>query len=122
MANIQNLTPFPKGHKASPEVVKRGGINSQKVQKEKRTLRQIAETLGNMEVSPKIIEQYQKMFPHLKPDTVAKTLIMAGAYQKAIVERDVSAMKFIAEVNGEIKQEQTIVPIQININGEDSNC
>ena len=38
------------------------------------------------------------------------------------MERDISAMKFIAEVQGEVKQEQTIVPIQININGEDSNC
>lgn len=122
MANIQNLTPFPKGHRASPEVVRKGGINSQKVQKEKKTLRQIAEDLGNMEVSPKIIEQYQKMFPHLKPDTVAKTLMVAGAYSKAVMERDVKAMRFIAELKGETKNTEIIAPIQIVINGEDKNC
>lgn len=123
MGNPQNLIP---NSQRSPEelraMTRKGGIASGKVRKEQKTLREIAKSLGDMEVNEKVIEQYQKLFPNLKKDVVAKTLIMAGAYQKAIMERDVSAMKFIAEVQGEVKQEQTIVPIQININGEDSNC
>lgn len=101
----------------------KGGTKSAMVKKEKKTLRQIAEDLGDMEVSPKIIEQYQKMFPHLKSDTVAKTLMVAGAYSKAVMERDVNAMRFIAELKGETKSNtEVIAPIQIVINGEDKNC
>ena len=123
--NTQNLIPFNKSNLSKEEVRainSKGGKKSAEVRAEQKTLRQIAQSLGNMEVNEKVIEQYQKLFPNLKKDTVAKTLIIAGAYQKAIMERDISAMKFIAEVQGEVKQEQTIVPIQININGEDSNC
>jgi len=38
MANEQNLKPFPKGHKASEEVVRRGGINSGKARREKKRI------------------------------------------------------------------------------------
>jgi hypothetical protein len=123
MANEQNLQKYSEmTPEQQREFHSKGGIASQKIKAEQKTLREIAKSLGDMEVNEKVIEQYQKLFPNLKKNTVAKTLIMAGAYQKAIMERDVSAMKFIAEVQGEVKQEQTIVPIQININGEDSNC
>lgn len=121
--NNQNLIKYhERTTEQQREFHSKGGIASQKKRKEIKTLKQIAQEFGQMAVNKETIAKFQAIFPDLKKDTVAKTLLMASAYKKAIKNEDVQAMRFIAEVEGETKSQQVVTPIQIVINGEDKNC
>lgn len=118
-----NLIPFGELTEAEQRRIRSmGGKASVKKRKEIKTLKQIAQEFGQMQVNKETIAKFQALFPDLKKDTVAKTLLVATAYKKAIKGEDVQAMRFIAEVEGETKSQQVVTPIQIVINGEDKNC
>lgn len=84
------------------EIARRGGIASGEARRRKRTLREIAEMLADETISVP------------QPDGASKVqtydvAMIQRQYQKAIVEGDTNAAKFITNLLGEeVLQQQTI--------------
>lgn len=99
MANEQNLEGHGFGEQTASEqreIARAGGIASGEARRRKRTLRQIAEMLAEKNVNI------------TNPDGTREQVTMDVAlvqrqYQKAVMDGDTTAAKFIGELLGELK-------------------
>lgn len=106
--NEQNLID---NSKRSPKEVRengrKGGIASGESRRQKKTWRMIAEELGNMAVINEKQQKGLQKFFKLNGETTHDTLVIARAYSEA-ANGNVQAMRFIADLKGEITQRHDI--------------
>ena len=94
---------IPQAHKLTVEEQSAGGKASGKARKERKTWRMIAEELGNMAVINEKQQKGLQTFFKLNGETTHDTLVIARAYSEA-ANGNVQAMRFIADLKGEITQ------------------
>jgi hypothetical protein len=83
---------------------RKGGIASGKAKREKRTWRQIAETIGQMQLhNKKQIQSVKDFLGELTGEATHDDAVIAAAYEQAATG-NVNAMRFIADLKGEITQ------------------
>lgn len=98
---------FKSGAKAV-ESGRKGGIASGKAKREKRTWRQIAETIGQMQLhNKKQIQSVKDFLGELTGEATHDDAVIASAYEQAATG-NVNAMRFIADLKGEIVNKQEI--------------
>lgn len=113
MANEQNLKPFIAGTISSEEAKKngaKGGVASGIARRKKRTLREIAEMIGNMEVKnpkTKAIMEAAGFEGTPTNDDAAFFGIMLKAQNG-----DAAAMKFLSEMRGQYSTRVEVEPVQ----------
>jgi hypothetical protein len=87
---------------------RKGGIASGKAKREKRTWRQIAETIGQMQLhNKKQIQSVKDFLGELTGEATHDDAVIASAYEQAATG-NVNAMRFIADLKGEIVNKQEI--------------
>lgn len=99
--NDENLIPTTKRSESEArEMGKKGGIASGKSRRKKKTLKQIAELIGNSTDS-KNKDKIKKQFNLLENEDITYNVeIIIAMYQKAL-KGDVKAVNFIADILGE---------------------
>lgn len=105
-----NLKPFTSEQSREKAVIngKKGGIASGKAKREKRTWRQIAETIGQMQLhNKKQIQSVKDFLGELTGEATHDDAVIASAYEQAATG-NVNAMRFIADLKGEIVNKQEI--------------
>ena len=101
MANEQNLIPWNKRTESEQrEMQSKGGIASGKARRKKKTLKEIAEIIGNT-VDIKNAKKVKKNFPDVDDEDITYNFeLIISMYQKAL-KGDVKASNFIADTLGE---------------------
>lgn len=112
MANEQNLRPFTSDQSREKAAVngRKGGIASGVAKRKKRTLREIAEMIGNMEVKnpkTKAIMEAAGFEGTPTNDDAAFFGIMLKAQNG-----DAAAMKFLSEMRGQYSTRVEVEPVQ----------
>lgn len=113
MANEQNLIPFTSdqsrieakknGHK--------GGLASGKARREKKTLRELAEMIGAMQVrNPKTIAIMEKA--GFDPEQMTNDAAMMMGLQLKAQAGDPAAAKLLAEMRGQYSTRVEVEPVQ----------
>lgn len=97
MANEQNLTNTIKSAEQAREMQRKSAAKRSENIREKKTLRQLAEILGERPISVANPDGS-------KEEVTYKMAMLQAQYRKAITEGDTTAAKFIAELLGEMKQ------------------
>jgi ubiquinone biosynthesis protein UbiJ len=105
----KNLVPTNQRTKEEQrKIAVMGGIASGKVRREKKLWRDIAEELGEMKISNvKQRNNIKAFFGELNGDITHDAAIIASAYVQAY-QGNVQAMKFLAELKGEIVEQKNI--------------
>lgn len=106
MANENNLMPIEEiNSRLTPEErvekARKAGLASAEARKKKKTMRETAKMLMEMEVSENNKENLRKM-GFKEEDQTYQTAVVARLVQKAVVEADTSAIRLIGELTGDI--------------------
>ncbi len=105
MANEQNLIPLNKRTKREQrEIAQKGGKKSAEVRREKKTFRQLAETLLSLEVTDAKTKKEMKNLGIEEDEFTQKTLCMLGLIAEAR-DGNVRAFEKLQELTGEIEQD-----------------
>lgn len=112
MAGADNLVPFTsdQSHEKAVENGRKGGVASGVAKRKKRTLREIAEMIGNMEVKnpkTKAIMEAAGFEGTPTNDDAAFFGIMLKAQNG-----DAAAMKFLSEMRGQYSTRVEVEPVQ----------
>lgn len=108
MANEQNL--IPQAHKLTVEEASKGGVASGAARRQKRTLREIAEMVGTMELKdPKMLAALHAA--GFRDPITNDDAAFFGLCRKA-QSGDPSAMKLLAEMRGQYSTRVEVEPIQ----------
>lgn len=112
MAGADNLVPFTsdQSHEKAVENGRKGGVASGVAKRKKRTLREIAEMIGNMEVKnpkTKAIMEAAGFEGTPTMDDAAFFGIMLKAQNG-----DAAAMKFLSEMRGQYSTRVEVEPVQ----------
>jgi hypothetical protein len=118
MANEQNLIPFNERTESEQrEIRSKGGIKSGEVRREKKTLRELAEMIGQTKVSDKAVLEKLEALGLDKENFTHDMAIMMKQYE--IAEKDdqksTSAAQFIRDTKGEAPNKN-----EISFNGIES--
>ena len=105
MANEQNLRPSE--YKLSQEEAKKGGINSGKARREKKSLRMLAEMLVKLEIKGKKNQQVLEALGIPEEEWNHKTLCVLGMIKEA-EKGNVKAFEKVQELIGEDRDEEYI--------------
>lgn len=99
--NDENLIPMNKRTESEQrEMQSKGGIASGKARRKKKTLKEIAEIIGNT-VDIKNAKKVKKNFPDVDDEDITYNFeLIISMYQKAL-KGDVKASNFIADTLGE---------------------
>lgn len=108
MANEQNL--IPQAHKLTLEEQSAGGKASGAARRQKRTLREIAEAIGNMELKNQrmVAAMHEAGFKGIPTNDDAAWFGIMVKAQKG----DPAAMKLIAEMRGQYSTRVEVEPVQ----------
>lgn len=106
VANENNLMPIEEVNaRLTPEErvekARKAGLASAEARKKKKTMRETAKMLMEMEVSENNKENLRKM-GFKEEDQTYQTAVVARLVQKAVVEADTSAIRLIGELTGDI--------------------
>lgn len=102
MANEQNLRPAE--YKLSVEEAKRGGIASGKARRVKKTLREIGDMLGGLEIKNKENRAILKNAGVCENDMIEDVAMMFQLRTKAI-KGDIRAIELLAKLRGQLKDQ-----------------
>lgn len=109
MANEQNLVP--QAHKLTLDDQSKGGIASGKARAQKKTLRELAEMIGAMQVrNPKTIAIMEKA--GFDPEQMTNDAAMMMALQLKAQSGDATAAKLLAEMRGQYSTRVEVEPVQ----------
>lgn len=98
----ENLKPITTVEQAR-EMGRRGGIKSAEVKRKKKSMMETAKMLMSMQTENKSIKQnLESLGVKDKDDQTYQTAIIARMIQKALVDGDTNAAKFLAEITGEV--------------------
>lgn len=113
MANEQNLRPVTSTEEAK-ERGHNGGIKSGEVRRRKRTLRELADIIGDKRIV--------LLNPDGQPEDVTyDEAIIRRQYQKSIMDGDTRSAEFIAKLKGEWKDttQLELPAVSINVRSEE---
>lgn len=126
MANEQNLRPSE--YKLSQEEAKKGGVASGVARRQKKTLRELAEMLGQTKVSDKAVIEKLEALGLDKENFTHDMAIMLKQYELAEKDdnKSTSAAQFIRDTKGEspknaefnINADVKSIQINFGLNGE----
>lgn len=102
MANEQNLRPCE--YKLSQEEAKKGGINSGKARRAKKTLREIGDMLGGLDIKSEKNKQVLREAGVCDDDMVDDVLTMFQLKTKAN-KGDIKAIELLAKIRGQLAVE-----------------
>lgn len=81
---------------------KKGGIESGKIRRRKRTLREIADLILSKKITPRTIEILSKFYPDEKPEQITNDMAMVmRQVEKAIRKGDTRAYEVLQATVGE---------------------
>lgn len=109
MANEQNLVP--QAHKLTVEEASRGGVASGKARAQKKTLRELAEMIGNMEVKNQKTRAIMEA-AGFDADQMTNDAAMLMGLQLKAQSGDASAAKLLAEMRGQYSTRVEVEPVQ----------
>ena len=112
MANEQNLVPFTSDQSRDEAVAngRKGGVASGIARRQKRTLREIAEAIGQMPItSPKMIAMMHEA--GFKDPITNDDAAFFGMMVKA-QKGDPAALKLLAEMRGQYSTRVEVEPVQ----------
>lgn len=102
MANEQNLVPLTT--EKAREIGKKGGIASGIAKKQKRTLKEIGEMIGGLDIkSEKTIEILKKA--GIASDDMIKDVAMMFRLSLKAEGGDVKAIELVAKLRGQLKEQ-----------------
>ena len=117
MGNVNNLTPFTSDQSREEAVAngKKGGIASGIARREKKTLRELAEMLGQTKVSDKAVIEKLEALGLDKENFTHDMAIMLKQYELAEKDdqKSTSAAQFIRDTKGESPKNT-----ELNINAD----
>lgn len=130
MGNVNNLTPFTSDQSREEAVAngKKGGVASGIAKRQKKTLRELAEMLGQLKVTDeKVVAKMKEA--GLEPDSFTHDMaIMMKQYELAEKDdmKSTSAAQFIRDTKGEspkntefnINADVKSIQINFGLNGE----
>ena len=102
MANEQNLRPCE--YKLSQEEAKKGGINSGKARRAKKTLREIGDMLGGLDIKSEKNKQILRDAGVCDDDMVEDVAMMFQLKTKAS-KGDTKAIELLAKIRGQLAVE-----------------
>lgn len=119
--NDENLIPLNKRTpRERKEIAKKGAAASNRVQKEKKTFKQLIETMMEMDIerfttNEEVITQLYNINPELAQKVDVKTVISARLLDKAL-KGDLYAMGMVRDQIGEqVTNKQEVVNTNLNI-------
>ena len=109
MANEQNLIPAsdPKGHKLTVEEQSMGGKASGKARRQRKTLREIGDMIGGLDVMSEKNRDVMKKAGISDEDMIRDVEAMFILSTKAS-NGDPRAMELMAKLRGQLKEQQSI--------------
>lgn len=112
MAGTQNLIPFNKRTETEQKrITTMGGVASGKARREKKTLRELAEMIGQMQVrNPKTIAIMEKA--GFEPEQMTNDAAMMMGLQLKAQNGDPSAAKLLSELRGQYSTRVEVEPVQ----------
>ena len=102
MANEQNLRPCE--YKLSQEEAKKGGINSGKARRAKKTLREIGDMLGGLDIKSEKNKQILRDAGVCDEDMIEDVAMMFQLKTKAS-KGDTKAIELLAKIRGQLAVE-----------------
>lgn len=104
-----NLIPVTKRSEREAKAIRsKGALAATAVKNRKKTLRELIEVLGSSEATETEKAMFKNLFPKIDPEDVTKDMmVVASAYQQAVIRGNIKAMSFIRDTKGE-KPETTI--------------
>lgn len=114
MANEQNLRPSE--YKLSQEEAKRGGIASGEARRRKKTMRELAQMFGSLEVSNETIRARMRSLGVSEEDMSHDMAVMIGQYMEA-EKGSTQAAAFVRDTKGENPKEPMMQLNVDNISG-----
>ncbi len=123
MGNKENLKKLT--HEEARENGRKGGLASAEARRKKKTIRETAKAIMQMQVAGEANRRNLEAFGIDKEDQNYQTAVVVRMMQRALVEGDTTAARFLLELTGEFKQDildSTVVdmeypPINIPDNG-----
>lgn len=103
MANEQNLRPV-RSEEEARELGKKGGINSGKARRAKKTLREIGDMLGGLDIKSEKNKQILRDAGVSDEDMVNDVLAMYQLKTKAN-KGDIKAIELLAKIRGQLAVE-----------------
>ena len=103
MANNKNLIPFNKRTESEQrEIARKGGIKSGESRGAKKTFKEFAEILLNMEADEYSKDIIKKLFPTMNEnDMTSKMAMLCIQYEKAVKKGDSKAFEVLRDTAGE---------------------
>jgi hypothetical protein len=101
--NIQNLKPLnARTKEEQAKIVKQGGIKSGEARRAKKTFKELAQVLLNMEADSKSKRLVQKLFPDMDDKNITSRMAMISRqYEKAVTRGDSKAFEVLRDTAGE---------------------
>lgn len=109
MANEQNL--IPQAHKLTVEEASKGGVASGKARAQKKTLRELAEMIGSMQVRNQKTRAIMEAAGFDADQMTNDAAMMMGLQLKA-QNGDATAAKLLAELRGQYSTRVEVEPVQ----------
>lgn len=110
MANEQNLRPAE--YKLSLEEAKKGGINSGIARRQKKTLAQIGEMIGNLDIKSEKNREIMRQAGIADDDMINDVGMLFRLNMKA-QQGDTKAIELLAKLRGQLKSDEPLANIQI---------
>ena len=109
---VENLVPFTSDQSREKAMAngRKGGIASGEAKRKKRTMREIAEMIGSMEVKDK--KTLEIMRENGFEGVITQDIASFFAMYKKAQSGDPAAMKFIAEMRGQYSTRVEVEPVQ----------
>lgn len=113
MANEQNLVPFTSDQSRTEAAKngRKGGLASGKARAQKKTLRELAEMIGNMEVKNQKTRAIMEA-AGFDADQMTNDAAMLMGLQLKAQSGDASAAKLLAEMRGQYSTRVEVEPVQ----------
>lgn len=110
MANEANL--IPQAHELTVEEASRGGVNSGIARRQKKTLGQLADMIGNLNI--KSDERKNKLREAgISDDDMIEDVDMLFSLHKKAKEGDVRAAELLAKLRGQLKNDEPLANVNI---------
>lgn len=111
MANEQNLRP--QAHTLTVEEQSRGGIASGEARRQKKTLAQLSEMIGKLQVSSEKNREIMRQAGISDEDMIRDTEAMFRLSLKA-ASGDTRAIELLAKLRGELKQDNPLAGVELS--------
>lgn len=114
MANEQNLRPFTseQSHEEAVKNGQKGGINSGKARRQRKTLKEIGDMIGGLEIKSKKNREIMREAGIVDEDMINDVGMMFRLNLKA-QSGDTKSMELLAKLRGQLKEQQQVEVAEI---------